>query len=66
MRVGIIAEGTEDQAVISNILRAYGVDGSDILTIKPSLQQDVTDENNPTENATIGTFQGVKNACRCR
>ncbi|HOY18953.1 MAG TPA: hypothetical protein PLC89_16735 [Haliscomenobacter sp.] len=63
MRVGIIAEGTEDQAVISNILRAYGVDRSDIVSIKPSLQRDATDENNPEENATIGTFQGVKNAC---
>lgn len=59
MRIGIIAEGTEDQAVIRLILKAYGVDGSDIVDIRPSLQRDATDAADPS----IGTFQGVKNAC---
>lgn len=62
MRFGIIAEGGEDQAVITNILQAFKIDSSDVVRIKPSLQIDETDKNNP-ENATIGTFQGVKNAC---
>lgn len=59
MRIGIIAEGTEDQAVIRLILKAYGVDGSDMVNIRPSLQSDATD----AANSTIGTFQGVKKAC---
>lgn len=59
MRIGIIAEGTEDQAVIRLILKAYGVDGSDMVDIRPSLQRDATDAADPS----IGTFQGVKNAC---
>jgi hypothetical protein len=59
MRIGIIAEGTEDQAVIRLILKAYGVDGSDIVAIRPSLQRDATD----AADSSIGTFQGVKNAC---
>lgn len=59
MRIGIIAEGTEDQAVIRLILKAYGVDGSDIVDIRPNLQRDATD----AADSSIGTFQGVKNAC---
>lgn len=59
MRFGIIAEGREDQEIITNILRAFGIDGSDVVRIRPSLQRDATDAN----NQTIGTFQGVKNAC---
>jgi len=59
MRIGIIAEGTEDQAVIRLILKAYGVDGSEIVDIRPSLQRDATD----AADSSIGTFQGVKNAC---
>lgn len=59
MRFGIIAEGAEDQAVIRNILSAFKIDRSDIIMVKPRLNRDATDENNPT----IGTFQGVKNAC---
>jgi len=59
MRIGIIAEGTEDQAVIRLILKAYGMDGSDMVDIRPSLQRDATDAADPS----IGTFQGVKNAC---
>ncbi len=63
MRIGIIAEGKEDQTVIINILRAFNIDRSDIIPIKPRLQRDETDANSP-DNPTIGTFQGVKNACK--
>jgi hypothetical protein len=45
--------------VIRLILKAYGVDGSDIVDIRPSLQRDATD----AADSSIGTFQGVKNAC---
>jgi hypothetical protein len=60
MRIGIIAEGRTDQAVIKNILRGIGFDSSIAFDIRPSLQQDETDLNN---NQTIGTWQGVKNTC---
>ncbi len=59
MRVAIIAEGAEDQIVIQNILRAFKIDSSDILFVKPSLQKDASSP----DDATIGTFQGVKKAC---
>lgn len=59
--VGIIAEGAEDQGVLKNILRAFGFDGSEIRFIRPSLGLDATDQHNNEQ--TIGTFQGVKNAC---
>ncbi len=62
MRIGIIAEGTEDQSVIKNILRAFKIDRSDIIPLKPTLQKDANDENNP-DDPTIGTLQGVKKAC---
>ena len=59
MRVGIIAEGTEDQAVIKNILRAFNIDG---YAIRPSLGTDESGKHLANQS-TIGTFQGVKNAC---
>lgn len=62
MKIGIIAEGSEDQIVIKNILRSFGIDGSDIELIKPALKYDQTDIHNP-DNLTVGTLQGVKNAC---
>ncbi len=62
MRIGIIAEGGADQMVLRNIFRSFGIDGSDIIDIKPSLAKDENDENNPNER-TIGTLQGVKKAC---
>ncbi|TAE05500.1 MAG: hypothetical protein EAZ95_19820 [Bacteroidetes bacterium] len=60
MRIGIIAEGSQDQLVIRNILRAFGIDKSDVLLIKPYLEDD---ETGFPDDPTIGTFQGVKNAC---
>lgn len=62
MRIGIIAEGRTDQAVIKNILRGIGFDSSVVQEIRPSLQKDETDLQ--AKNAqTIGTWQGVKNSC---
>jgi hypothetical protein len=64
MVIGIIAEGTEDQAVIKNIIK--GISKSldleiDVRSIRPDLKQDETDKHQNQQ--TIGTFQGVKNAC---
>lgn len=60
-RIGIISEGIEDQGVIMTILKGFGFDRNDIIPIRPDLSKDATDLNNP--DRTIGTFQGVKNAC---
>lgn len=60
-RIGIISEGIEDQGVLITILKAFGFDSNDIIPIRPDLCKDATDLNNP--DRTIGTFQGVKNAC---
>lgn len=62
MRIGIIAEGTTDQAVITNILKGLGIDTSMIVLIRPDLKTDEIDKNfENTKN--IGTWQGVKNSC---
>lgn len=64
MVIGIISEGTEDQAVIKNILKGVAkiLDIEiDTLPIRPDLSKDETDKHNNQQ--TIGTFQGVKNAC---
>lgn len=58
MRFGIISEGKSEQTVIRNILRSYGFETQDIHDILPRDQVDETDFD-----ATIGTFQGVKNVC---
>ncbi len=63
MQIGIIAEGTSDQAVITNILRGLGLDGSDILPLRPDLQEDETDKNYKISEYKGGTWQGVKNDC---
>ncbi|MFK7949256.1 MAG: hypothetical protein AB8G11_16815 [Saprospiraceae bacterium] len=64
MVIGIIAEGTEDQAVIKNILKGIAKSLNieiDVRPIRPNLKKDEDDLQNNTQ--TIGTFQGVKNAC---
>lgn len=64
MVIGIIAEGREDQAVIKNILKGVAKSLNieiDVRPIRPNLKKDETDLQNNTQ--TIGTFQGVKNAC---
>lgn len=65
MRIGIISEGVEDQGVIKNILSAVAKSKNielDFVPMRPKLSKDEYDLNNP-QNVTIGTFQGVKNAC---
>ncbi len=63
--IGIIAEGKDDQMVIRNILRAFGFDGNlEVKNIRPSLATDYTTQ--ATQQQTIGTLQGVKNACILR
>jgi hypothetical protein len=62
--IGIISEGIEDQGVLKNILRAFGFDGSEIRFIRPDLSKDASDRHH--NQASIGTFQGVKNACISR
>ena len=59
--ISIISEGVEDQGVITTIFRAYGFDSTEIRAIRPGLAVDATDRH--TNQQTIGTFQGVKNAC---
>ena len=64
MVIGIIAEGTEDQAVIKNILKGVSKILEieiDTRAIRPDLKKDETDKHNNPQ--TIGTFQGVKNTC---
>lgn len=46
MRFGIIAEGKADIAVIKAVLKALkGIDGSDVVQLRPSEQYDETDLN---------------------
>lgn len=64
MTIGIIAEGTEDQAVIKNIVRGIAKKlelDIDTKSIRPDLKLDETDKHNNQQ--TIGTIQGIKNAC---
>ena len=46
MRLGIIAEGNADVAVIKAVLKALkGIDGSDVVQLRPREQYDETDLN---------------------
>lgn len=69
MVIGIISEGKEDFAVIEIILETLAKNNENIVfsefevyPIRPSLFQDETD----LSDTTIGTFQGVKNACESK
>lgn len=59
--ISVISEGVEDQGVITTIFKAYGFDSTEIRAIRPGLAEDATDRH--ANQQTIGTFQGVKNAC---
>jgi hypothetical protein len=63
MKIGIIAEGREDQLVIRNILKGLGFDNIETLFIRPELATDDTDKATNNQK-TIGTLQGIKNACQ--
>lgn len=71
MRVGIIAEGADDIAVLRNILKGkLGLDGSDSIALRPELYEDETDlaarghrEQSPDE---FSNFALVFAECRSR
>ena len=68
MKIGIIAEGKEDQLIIQNILKGLGILNSDVMFVRPDLSRSKTPITiagiTPTSPpSSIGTFQGVKNAC---
>jgi len=63
MRVGIIAEGPGDQAVISNILcGVFGIDSESIQLIRPSDGQDQTDLHHKKPDQ-FGNCELVKQDC---
>lgn len=61
MRVGIIAEGHADVAIIKSILKKLkGIDGSDVLSIRPKEHKDYTDLN----EEHFSNWNLVLNECR--
>ena len=62
MRIGIIAEGTTDQAVLENILKGLGYDGCDLIYIRPDLSMDETDKQFYNID-TFGGWEYVKKDC---
>ncbi len=62
MRIGIIAEGTTDQAVLENILKGLGYGESDIIPIRPDLSMDETDKQFYNID-TFGGWEYVKKDC---
>ncbi len=62
MRIGLIAEGTTDQAVLENILKGLGYDESDLIPIRPDLSMDETDKQFYNIN-TFGGWEYVKKDC---
>jgi len=61
MRIGIISEGTTDQIVIKNIIKAI-LEDFEWTTIKPDLQTDETDIHLKNA-AAAGGLSGVKKGC---
>jgi hypothetical protein len=62
MRIGIIAEGTTDQAVLENILKGLGYDESNLVLIRPDLSMDETDKQFYNID-TFGGWEYVKKDC---
>jgi hypothetical protein len=62
MRIGIIAEGTTDQAVLENILKGLGYDSSNLIPIRPDLSMDETDKQFYNTD-TFGGWEYVKKDC---
>jgi hypothetical protein len=66
MRVGLIAEGRGDLAVLVNILKGkLGLDFEDVQFIRPEYDRDETDLHDQTE-AQRGGWVRVKNECTDR
>ena len=50
MRVGIIAEGWSDVALLQNVLKGvFGLSASDTSPLRPELHTDETDRNAPQD-----------------
>lgn len=63
MRIGIIAEGRGDQAVITNILRGWlGIDSEFITDLRPEAQRDETDLHAMSEGQ-FSNWELVKEEC---
>ncbi len=62
MRIGIIAEGRGDLAVIYNILRGLGFDSADFQPLRPQYALDETDLHNMTEGQ-FSNWGLVKQEC---
>jgi hypothetical protein len=62
MRIGIIAEGSTDQAVLTNILQGLGFEDAEVVPLRPELATDKTDKNYNKLN-TFGGWEYVKQDC---
>ncbi len=63
MKIGIISEGHSDRAVIATvILKATGLDGSDIMSIRPVYKLDATDMAG-YDDKSISNWTHVKREC---
>jgi len=63
MRVGVVAEGWADCAVVRNLLKAaLGLDAADVQSIRPELQTDETSAGAPTARA-LSNWQLVREGC---
>lgn len=65
MKIGIIAEGTTDQAVLKNIFKGLKYDSSDLTYLRPDLSMDETDKQYHKKNNTdtFGGLEYVKQDC---
>lgn len=65
MKIGIIAEGKTDIAVIQKLLKGVAdIEGSDTIPIRPSMARDETDEGFKNQNPDVfGSWTNVKNDC---
>src|ERR1700760_4802182 len=66
MRIGIIAEGHADRAVIENVIAGItGLDYSSFIPLRPAELKDETDRGKQPQE-TFGSWTNVKNECRER
>lgn len=65
MRVGLVAEGVSDLAVLRNLLRGVlGIEGHDVQDLRPDLSRDETDLNDPA--LRFSNWELVMHECRDR
>jgi hypothetical protein len=66
VRVGLIAEGPADLAVLSNLVRGVlGIEGEDVRFLRPELTRDETDLHAPGAE-TFSNWEIVKQECQSR